>query len=280
MLYLAISLPFAAWWALSYKIAVNRHCSGHAVITVACATAAGLVLLWELLTHSLQFNGEAAFIGVIAGLLLFTATMSYFELIRRGVRLGLSWTIMTLSMVLPTCLSIFLWKEIPSVVQALGLLSAIASVCLLGDVKVGGCRLPWRAWALFVTAFVASGMVAVCSKLIPVRGLEDFKLTYLLHLYAVIFVLAFARSCLRKDFPRLAGTWLGLGMGVASVGNVFFTLLALERLTGTVAFPLKTCGELLLMLLLGYLIWRERIDRKESVGVGFACLAIVLMNAA
>ena len=71
---------------------------------------------------------------------------------------------------------------------------------------------------------------------------------------------------------------IGGGMGIAGIGNIFFFLLVLEKFTGTLAFPLKTCGNVLLTIFITHLIWREKLNRKEVMGLSFALLAIVFMN--
>ena len=131
MFYLFLSMVFTSWWALSYKIALKRKCSSLGVMTAAFGMAAVLTFLWKLITFSFQFNSLSAIIGAIGGIAMFIAVASYFVVIRGGARLGVSWTIITLSMIIPTSFCIFLWKEVPNFFQVLGLLLAISGICLL-----------------------------------------------------------------------------------------------------------------------------------------------------
>ncbi len=278
MFYLFLSIIFTSWWALSYKIALKRNCSSSGVIVTALGTATILTLLWQLLTFSFQFNYLAAIIGGIGGVGLFIAVVSYFVVMRGGARLGVSWAIMTLSMIIPTSFSIFLCKEVPTFFQALGLLLAISGICLLGKVKPANARLTGREWALLFTAFFLTGGVGITAKLIPALGLEKFKLTYILFLYGAAFIVALVINWVRRKLPTLKEVKVGVGMGIAGVTNMFFFLLALEGLSGTIAFPVKTCGNMLLTVFISYLVWREKIDRKETIGLSLALLAIVFMN--
>jgi len=278
MFYLILCIIFTSWWALSYKIALRKGCSPLGVVTTACGTATILALFWQLLTFSFQFNYLSAIIGVIAGIGLFLAIISYFAVITGGARLGVSWTIITLSMVIPTSFSIFLWKEIPTSFQTLGLLFVVGSICLLGQVKQGNARLTTAEWKLLSTAFFLTGGVSVSAKLIPIWGLEESKLTYILFLYGGAFTVALGTSWLRKELPHLKEIKVGVGMGLAGIANIFFLLLALENLTGTVAFPLKTCGNIILTILATYFIWQEKVNIKEAIGLSLALLAIVFIN--
>lgn len=279
MLYLILSIMFSSWWGFSYKIAFRKNCSVLGVITVAYGMAFILVLLWELVTLSFSFNLLSAIIGTIAGIGSFIATISYFAVIRSGARLGVTWTIMSLSMIVPISLSIFLWKEIPGLFQSLGLLSAITGIYLLGSrTKTGNARLTGKQWGLISAAFFLNGGASVAYKLIPVLGLEKFKLTYLSFIWGGAFILALGRSWMRKGLPNLKEIKVGVGMGIAGVGSTFFLLLALENLTGTLAFPLGACGNILFVVFITYLVWQEKVDRKEFIGLSLALLAIVFIN--
>jgi len=131
---------------------------------------------------------------------------------------------------------------------------------------------------LFCMAFFLTGGVNVTSKLILVLGLGKFKFIYMLFLYGVGFFLAIVKSLMEKSLPGLKEMKLGFGMGIAGVAATFFLLLTLGNLTGTLAFPLKTCGNILLTNFIAYLVWSERIKNKEKVGLSLALLAIVFMN--
>lgn len=278
MLYLILSVMLASWWALSYKIAFRKNCSTLGVMTVAYGTAFILALLWKLVTSPFRFNCLSAIIGTTTGIGLFIAVMIFFVIIRGGARLGVSWTIVTLSMIIPTFFSIFLWKEIPTSFQVLGLLFAISGIYLLGQMKLGNVRLTGKEWGLLSAVFFLNGGASVAMKLIPVLGLEKFKLTYVLFLYGVSFVFALIGSWMRKKLPNLKEIEIGAVMGIAGIGSIFFMILALEELTGTLAFPLRTCGNMLFVILITYFLWQEKINRKESIGLSLALLAIVFMN--
>ena len=278
MFYLFLSIIFTSWWALSYKLALKRNCSSLGVIVTAFGTATALTFLWKLATFSFQFNYLSAMIGVIGGVALFIAVVNYFVVIKGGARLGISWAIISLSMIIPTSFSVFLWKEVPTFFQALGLLLAITSICLLGKVKPANAHLTGREWALLSTAFFLTGVVSVTVKLIPALGLEKFKLTYILFLYGGAFISALMINRIRRELPTLKEIKVGVGMGISGVANIFFLLLALENLTGTIAFPVKTCGNIVLTVFITYLVWGEKINRKETIGLSLTLLAIVFMN--
>jgi drug/metabolite transporter (DMT)-like permease len=55
-------------------------------------------------------------------------------------------------------------------------------------------------------------------------------------------------------------------------------LLSLKSLPGIVAFPIRTCGSILVTLAASRILWEERMRGREIFGVLLALISIVLMN--
>ena len=267
-----------ACWALSYKIAIQRGCHPLGLIITTCGTAILIALFWILLSSSFNLNPLACKIGFLAGVALFFAMITYFDLVKKGARLGVSWTIVTLSMIIPTSASIFYWKEIPNLYQGSGLILAIGGILLLGQVKPGSLNLNLKEVGLLCAAFFLTGGISLTAKMITAWGLEGFKKEYILFLYGGTFLPALLASFFLRRIPRGKEFGVGIGMGIAGLGGMLFFLLTLENLSGAVAFPLRTCGSLLLTIFLSFLLWRERLNRREMTGLFLALAAIVLMG--
>jgi len=248
------------------------------MISVASASSLVVVTIWSWFYVGASFNLVAAALGVAGGLGLFFAIFTYFRLIQSGARLGVSWTIVTLSMTIPTGASILIWKEFPSFSQWLALALAVCGIFLLGRVKAGGLRLSATEAGLLAVAFFMSGAVGLTLKVIAAQGLEGYKGIYFLSLWSSCLLAGATGCALSRRAPGRTELVIGGVMGLAGVGNIVFLLLALGLVTGTVAFPLKTCGSLLLTVAASYLLWREQISRREFLGLLCALAAIVLMN--
>jgi multidrug transporter EmrE-like cation transporter len=67
-------------------------------------------------------------------------------------------------------------------------------------------------------------------------------------------------------------------VGAFNIGGNLSTLLALSTLPGAVVFPLVSSGGLLLVMVLSRLIFRERLNRLNLLGVVLTLLAVVLIN--
>lgn len=280
MFYLFLSAVMGVGWAISYKLALRRGCR-HAleIVPVTFLTACTCMIVWTSLTSGLAMNATVVIIGALAGASLFTAVVTFFYLIKSGARLGVSWTVMVLSAVIPTCASIFVWKEYPNFWQTVALLLAASGILLLGQVKPGRMDLTRKEVYLLVTSFLTSGLAGLAIKAVASMGLGQFNGLYVCTLYAVAGVLAAVGSVVTGHYPTRKHMGLGLAMGAAGAGNVFLLALALNELSGTVAFPVRTCLTILLTVTVSYALWRERIEsRREAIGLVLALLAIVLMS--
>ena len=278
MLYLVLSMFMSSWWALSYKVALRKGCDSSGVTTAACGAAAAAGVLWAALSPSFSLNLPAALIGAAGGLALFMAIEAYFVVVRGGAQLGLSWAVLMLSMLIPTSLSAFLWHETPTPLQAVGLLLAMVSIWLLGRTDPGAGRLAGGQWKKLAVAFMLSGMVGTSLKMLPGLGLEKFKLTHMVSFYSAAFLPALLRNCTRGTWPGRKELAVGTAMGLAGMGGVFFMLLALETIPGTVAFPAKTCGTVLLTVAAAHLMWHEKLKGRELPALACTLLAILLIS--
>ncbi len=148
MLNLVICVVLGTWWALSYRLAAGKKIPASSLFATACGTAFVSVLAWSMLSADFALDRTAALIGMAAGAALFIDMSAYFALVRAGARVGASWTIISLAMIIPVTVSILLWDELPTLLQMLGLVASITAICMLGRVKTGRTRFTTREQAL------------------------------------------------------------------------------------------------------------------------------------
>ena len=118
-LYLALSTVLIVFWALCYKIAVQRDCELRSVNLWIYVGASAIMLAYFVATGH-RCNATAALLGFGTGISCYFATLTFFYHIRTGV-LAVSWTIIGLAVGFPVAASIVLWGEQPTVRQWIGL---------------------------------------------------------------------------------------------------------------------------------------------------------------
>lgn len=124
---------FATVFALCYKVAAKKGCELCAVNMWLYIGATSALLVNFLLTAP-KFNSGAAALGVINGISLYLATITFLYHMRKG-KLAVSWTVIGLSLAFPVAASILMWNEHPSLKQWIGLALIPVAFVLMGERK-------------------------------------------------------------------------------------------------------------------------------------------------
>jgi hypothetical protein len=278
MIYLLACTCCALAWTVSYRISLGRGCEPVGTMTGIGTSSLFVSFVIAVAEGNIRFKGTAAMLGICGGACMYLAVSSYFQLLKRGARLGISWTIVTLSMVIPTAGSILLWREVPSITGWLSLLLTALSIVVLGGFKEKGSRLERRDIILLTSAFIFSGVAALIAKALVAESMEQYRNIYFISVFATFLFITLGADTVIRRMPSGAEIISGSLMGLAGMGNYWFIIRALRDVPGIVAFPFRTCGSMLLTLAVSRLVWKEQFKPKELAGVALAIAAITLMS--
>ena len=137
------------------------------------------------------------------------------------------------------------------------------------------------AWyRMMGVAFLANGIGVFGTRILTGWNLaEKYKFQYLVLWYgAGLFFAALIhlRSTLSFSLRELAIAGL---MGAASVGGQLSLLTALEMgIPGHVVFPLANGGGLFLVVLIGILLFGERVHSYGMLGIALGIVATILLS--
>ena len=220
-------------------------------------------------------------VGLLGGVGIVSAFLLLIQLLRlKGI--SITTAVIRLSVLVPALLSVALWGERPTVIQAIGALLAVISLPLMGmdDPVDGRIRLNRRAIVLTVALLVANGGFMTSIRLFHEIGSDSENV----QLFAVIFTTAALISAGAWALDRSGATGRsvlpGVFLGVWNSGSGFMLLLALRTLPGVVVFPLNSSLGLMLTVLIALWVWRERLRRTGAIGLMFSFAAAVCINLA
>lgn len=77
------------------------------------------------------------------------------------------------------------------------------------------------------------------------------------------------------------GKWeaiFGLLVGIPNFFSSKFLLRALEDVLAVVAYPVYSVGGILVVTLAGVMLFRERLEKKQWLGMAMILAALVLLN--
>ena len=284
-IFLLLSVAFNTVFAASYKIAARGKCNLHAVNVWMYVGSLLTMAAYILVKHSLLANMTALWLGVLAGMLAFFATMTFFLHITKG-QLSASWTVISLSVAFPVLASIFAWKEIPSPGQIVGLALIVVALVLFGHHESGNGsrgerekdrRVAGMSFILLMVAFVLTGFISILNKALVQMNLGDFRDMYLLGYFGAPTIAGVLLLLAKRDGGDKTDKRVGLVMGMGGALSTVFFLIALQRLPGIVAFPVRSLGNLIVTAIVSIIAWREELSRSQWLGIVLSLVAIWLI---
>jgi len=126
-------------------------------------------------------------------------------------------------------------------------------------------------------AFVAQGLASVTQKALAALP-GEYRVFFLLCTYVVAALLSLGLFQRRQGKIVPAALVIGVISGATSVLSVYFLLAALKHIEGVVVFSVVPAAALSLTLLAGWLVFKERLSRRQTLGVLLALAGIVLVQ--
>ena len=188
----------------------------------------------------------------------------------------LSSVFIKLGLLVPMVLSVFLFREIPKLVQAVGFVLAVTAIVLINyEKRVGekrGGKLP------LVLMLLAGGCGDAMSKVFSVYGTESMGEAFLFYTFLSALVLCVLAAAVRKERPHPAALLFGFLVGVPNFFCARFLLLALGQLPAVIVYPTYSVATLLLVTLAGVAVFREKLKKKQWLALTIILAALVLLN--
>jgi len=191
--------------------------------------------------------------------------------------------LVSFSVALPVLFGILFLREAPTAFCILGLVSLLAAILLVG---LGGKREAGKErkplWLAFVAlTFLANGACSILQKwhqlLFPGAYLEEFMLFTMLPPVLFFFLWALAKNirCLLKETK---GLYLSALSGVANGLSGYATLALAGAQNASALFPAISAGTILMSLLCGMLIFKEKPRPPHLLALLFGIAAVVLLK--
>lgn len=232
---------------------------------------------------SFDIATETLILAVIYGALLILAQWFYTVALTSG-NTALCSTVYSMGFILPTFSGALIWDEPFSVLDLFGILSAIAAVIISGlKQKSGEKRSVSYYFVPLVIAMLASGGLGIVQKVQQRSAYAEQKSLFLI----IAFMLAAAISLIFACFAKCrtcGASFKGKRLLVASCVGLFFgccnllnTSLA-GMLDSAIFFPTLNIGTILLSMLLGVIVYKEKIGKREALVLMLGAASIILLN--
>lgn len=219
--------------------------------------------------------GRTFGLGMLNGVFYMTALMAnQYNIARNGVVLPSVFSKMG-ALLVPLVVSIFLFGEIPGMLQVIGFVLAIAGILLINLRSGGGNTASMAALLLLLcTEGCASSMAKVYREL----GNPALSDNFLFFTFTSAFMLCVIVILAKKEKPGVRELLFGMMIGIPNFLAARFVLRALKELPAVIVYPSRSVGTILVITLAGVLAFREKLSRRQSIAMLVILAALVMLN--
>ncbi len=243
-------------------------------------TATALSLAFLIWQGPVPVSGQLLGMSAFTGLIFFGAFVAYMKSVR-NLGLTIPVTITRISVVIPVLGSIFLFSEYPNPFQILGLILALLTIALFSSIShlnSAETRVTMRTLWLSLTLFFLIGMGDFSLKIFEKQFSGNQLPVYMALVFCFSGILTYFTLKVQRVKLTRAVLVAGIILGVPNFLSAFFILKALQRLPGTVAFPINNIGIIIFSFAIGFHFWKEKINWKIVVGLLTAIAAVIFLN--
>jgi drug/metabolite transporter (DMT)-like permease len=284
MIYLLASIISSTAIYVIFRWAKNYNCKLNALITMnyLVATILGFGFLMRFDSRPFFENNHWLPFGVILGIMYI---LMFFLIGTSSQKAGITVTTLAnkLSLVFPVFFSLFWFNEQITTLKYFGIASAITAVLLTlykKDIK----KTNRFYFVLPIAIFLGSGFIDSFIKYVQVLQINDqLSAAYSSFVFFTAFIFGvlftFTKSLNQKPTRHAPTLLLGALLGMANFGSLYFILQALNRsnLESSLVFALNNMLIVALSALLGFFIFKEKLNRLNIAGIVLAILSLYIL---
>ena len=277
MIFLLIGIACSAMVSIFMRLSAGRSKNNFTLLAFNYLTCSIVACFYTapagLLPQTPDFPAALG-MGIIHGILYLAALMLFQRSVQKN-GVVLSSVFMKLGLLVPLVLSIFLFREIPTLVQCLGFCIAIISIILIND-KVSATA--GVSFGGLVILLLCSGGADAMTKIFETLGPKGLSPQFLLYTFVTACLLAVTLVLKGKQGICGYDVLFGVLVGIPNFFSTKFLLRALDALPGVIAYPTFSVGTLLVVTMTGAIAFRERLSKKQWIAVAVILAALTLLN--
>ena len=274
MLFLLLAVFSSAMVSIMMRLSANKVSANLSVLATnyfVCSLLGALYAGFDLVPRATGFS-VTLLMGLISGVLYLSALVMFQRnTAKRGV--VLSAVFMKLGLLVPIAASVVLFREMPTAVQIIGFVIAVAAIVLINWQKDSN-----RFGLGLILMLLLSGGADVMAKFFDIYGPASLSALYLFYTFATAFVLCLVLVIRKKERPGFREFFYGMLIGIPNFFSAKFLLASLKSLPAVVVYPSFSVGTLLLVTLTGVFIFRERLRKLQWAALLAIIAALILLN--
>jgi len=273
MIYLILAIASSAMISVFMRLSSHRIQNNIGMLLVnylTCLIIAAAYTNSQLIIWTSGMPGALA-MGLFQGVLY----LGGFVLFQHNVQkngIVLSSLFMRLGLLVPLAVSMALFSEIPTLIQIFGVILAIAAIVIMNTGSTGklASSLPFL--------LLASGAADAMSKLFEQWGDPALSEHFLFYTFLAAAMLCLGLMLLRRQRIGKQELIFGVLVGFPNFFSAKFLLASLTQLPGVLVYPTFSVGTILVVMLTGTVLFREKLDRRQTIAAAIILCALCLLN--
>lgn len=282
MFYLLLSIACSSLTVLFFKIFELKNVAVFPAIVFnyfSCTLTGLLVSGGSMATPvwSQSWFPYALFLGVLFICIFFAIAQTTQQM---GV--SVSMVAAKLSVIIPVLLAVALYHERISALQLSGIVVGLLSVYFISIKDAAHPHYKKAQWLLPLLVFMGSGIIDSTfnhiNKILPAASAGESAIVSTA--FATAFGCGFSVLCFRPTLFSIKNIAWGLLLGVPNFFSMYFLLRTLTAFREQTAFifPVNNIGIVALSTILALLLFKEKLNGKNKIGLLLAALALVLIS--
>ena len=206
---------------------------------------------------------------------LFLVSFILFQVNTQKNGVVLSAIFMKLGLLVPIVMSILLFGELPTAVQAIGFCIAVAAIIGINYQKDDG-NSKFSMGLVFL--LLVGGSADVMAKIYEEYGTLALSDLFLFYTFAVAFILCVGVVIWNKERPGKAEFLYGALIGIPNFFSSKFLIAALKDVPAVIAYPTYSVATILIVTLAGVFIFKETLSKRQWYALIAILVALVLLN--
>ena len=275
MIALSLTIILTTVLFLVFKEFSKRDINTHQAITFNYLTAALIALFIGDVNYNVtNLVNTDWFYSTIALGAFFIVMFNIMAITTQKLGISISSMASKMSLIIPVIGAVIFQNASIGIYKIAGIIIAIVAVYLTFK-KSGSTAKP----TLAIILFFGAGILDMWLDFIRNNYLSsniDFNLFIVTVFFTafgigVLKVIWEGKRILRKNIVA------GIVLGAPNYFSIYFVLLALENLGGIYVFPILNIGVVLLSAIISWLFYQEQMSKTNWMGIGLACLSIVII---
>lgn len=276
MLNLVLAIAGSAMVSIVMRLSSNRVKANVGMLAanyLTCLILAGSFCGGRFFPDSAALPRTLALGSIHGFLYLLSFVMFQYSVKKNGVVLPAIF--MKLGLLVPMVVSVLLFGEMPSAVQAVGFLIAVAGIILVNFEKRDAGARPTAGLLLLL---LSGGAADAMSKVFEQMGDSSLAPQFLLYTFMAALVLCLGLMIFKKQRPGRPELLYGFLIGIPNFFSARFLLAALNTVPAVIAYPTYSVATILAVTMAGIGLFRERLNRRQWLAIGVILVALVLLN--